>query len=242
MTKIHLGIATSKYEYQIKHPTLKPRGDLVSAVVLENDDFINHCDPVVGLGVGLGIKKYLTKDLIIFTSNQCKTQFALDVALQRVQEKINPATESIDKASILLIDDDEVSCKTARKNGYQSICVGNLAKLSTAHCEAKIGSFFLTIFEKFNLFIPMKMLKAAGVINEENTRNAIEDLCDEMINYMSAMEETGIRTLAESRLEVKKRRRDSQLLTQLGVFHKKVCQRMDNAAVSLTDMRAVNLR
>jgi hypothetical protein len=227
ITKLHLGIATAKQEYHIIHPTLKLKGDVISAAVIEDEDFINYCGAsVIGLGANLGIKKFLNKDLIIFTNNQCKSKFALDVALQNIQEKIKDTDATIDKNSIMLIDDQELNCISVKANGYKAICVGNLAELSPREAVGKISSYFLKIFEIFDLFIPMKMLKAVGAISDENDRERVEDTSDEMINYMSTREEKVVTTLA-TELSSKKRRREAALLNQMGVFKRQVRPRVE---------------
>ena len=227
MTKLHLGIATAKHENHMNHPTLQLKGDVISAAVVEDEDFINYCGAsVIGLGAGLGIKKFLDKDLIIFTNNQCKSKFALDVALQTIQKKIKDTDATIDKNNIMLIDDQELNCLAVKANGYKAICVGNLAKVNSQEAEEKIVSCFLKIFEIFDLFIPMKMLRTAGAISDGNIREMVEETSDEMINYMSSQEEEAVTTLA-TELGSKKRRRESALVEKIGVFRRQVHPHVD---------------
>ncbi len=195
-TKVHIGIVTSKLRYYNKKGVNFQNGDVVSGAVIEDEFFISHATiKAVGLGANLGLKRFLNPELIFFTSGQCKIINALNHVKNILKKQLQCKDLLLDKANILLIDDYASTCELAIASGYQSICVAGLVQLDQVNREARVGSLFLKIFEMFNLPIPVKMLEAAGVVSGNDELNDIDEVEEELINYMSGAEEIGINAL-----------------------------------------------
>jgi hypothetical protein len=202
-TRVHIGIATSKLKY-FKNGKHTHNGDVLSAAVIEDEKFLKGYGNAVGLGRNLGLKRFLNPDLIFFTDGLCKVVNALDHVKNIIQKQFKQHDIILDKTNIMLIDDQKETCDLVIASGYQCICVDGLVKLDQAKREAQIGSLFLKIFETFNLPIPVKMLKAVGVISDEgDDEEERGEVAEELINYMSSAVQTGINTLEQLRMAKK---------------------------------------
>ncbi|MDR3476747.1 MAG: hypothetical protein P4M14_01785 [Gammaproteobacteria bacterium] len=173
---LYIGIATFKKKYiNSQNEKLGLMGDIVSAVVLEDDIYIKYPVKCMGLGPNLGLKNLIDPRLVFFTGHQCKTLHALNKARDvfdsyssssaaSVSSSSSGSQDSISKKNIIIMDDDEEVCRKALESGYHSVCVGNLSKLTWQSQKSRIANKFIELFTHLELEPPQEIIEQANVL------------------------------------------------------------------------------
>jgi hypothetical protein len=177
---LYIGIATFKKKYSNpaneKHGLM---GDPVSAVVLEDQRYMDAGFACIGLGHNQGLKNLIHPQLVFFTGNQCKTLHALDKVRDVIEANSSSSLSSlsssssssssassapiISKADTIIMDDDSLVCETAKQHGYSSVCVGNLSKLTYQSQKSRIAKSFLALFDLLKLELPQQIVEQAKI-------------------------------------------------------------------------------